>query len=79
MDEILFWRIFLVLGSLGYLGASGLFALKLLAASTGRERIIDLFIHKPIRINDKNLKHKLSIIYQHLNYMFYILSISMEN
>jgi len=34
----------LVLGSLAYLGASGLFALKLLAASTGRKRIIDFFI-----------------------------------
>ena len=34
----------LVLGSLLYLGASGLFALKLIAASTGRKRIIDLFI-----------------------------------
>ena len=40
----LFWRIFLVLGSLAYLGASGLFALKLLAAATGRKRIIDIFI-----------------------------------
>ena len=44
MDAVLFWRIFLVLGSLLYLGASGLFALKLIAASTGRKRIIDLFI-----------------------------------
>jgi hypothetical protein len=44
MDEILFWRIFLILGSLAYLGTSGLFALKLLAASTGRKRIIDFFI-----------------------------------
>ncbi len=35
---------FLVLGSLLYLGASGLFTLKLLAAATGRKRIIDLFI-----------------------------------
>ena len=44
MDLILFWRIFLILGSLMYLGASGLFTLKLIAASTGRKRIIDLFI-----------------------------------
>ena len=44
MDAILFWRIFLVLGGLLYLGASGLFTLKLLAAATGRKRIIDLFI-----------------------------------
>jgi len=44
MDAILFWRILLVLGSLAYLGASGLFALKLLAAATGRKRIIDIFI-----------------------------------
>jgi hypothetical protein len=44
MDAILFWRIFLVLGSLAYLGASGLFALKLLADATGRKRIIDIFI-----------------------------------
>ena len=44
MDLILFWRIFLILGSLMYLGASGLFILKLIAASTGRKRIIDIFI-----------------------------------
>jgi len=43
MDLILFWRVFLVLGSLLYLGASGIFTLKLLAASTGRKRILDLF------------------------------------
>ena len=33
-----------MLGSLLYLGASGLFTLKLLAAATGRKRIVDLFI-----------------------------------
>ena len=44
MDLILFWRIFLILGSLLYLGASGLFTLNLIAASTGRKRIIDIFI-----------------------------------
>ncbi len=44
MDTILFWRIFLVLGSLAYLGAAGLFTLKLIAAATGRKRIIDFFI-----------------------------------
>ena len=41
MDAIIFWRIFLVLGSLAYLGASGIFTLKLIAAATGRKRILD--------------------------------------
>ncbi|MFL2678153.1 MAG: hypothetical protein ACJ0GN_02230 [Candidatus Actinomarina sp.] len=44
MDEILFWRIFLLGGILTFLGVMGLFTLKLLAASTGRKRIIDFFI-----------------------------------
>jgi hypothetical protein len=44
MDEILFWRIFLIGGILTFLGVMGLFTLKLLAASTGRKRIIDFFI-----------------------------------
>jgi hypothetical protein len=44
MDEILFWRIFLLGGILTCLGVMGLFTLKLLAASTGRKRIIDFFI-----------------------------------
>ena len=34
MDEILFWRIFLIGGILTFLGVMGLFTLKLLAAST---------------------------------------------
>ncbi|MDC0051141.1 hypothetical protein OAJ17_00210 [Acidimicrobiaceae bacterium] len=44
MDEILFWRIFLLGGILTFLGVMGLFTLKLIAASTGRKRIIDFFI-----------------------------------
>ena len=44
MDEILFWRIFLLGGILTFLGVMGIFTLKLLAASTGRKRIIDFFI-----------------------------------
>ena len=44
MDEILFWRIFLLGGILIFLGVMGIFTLKLLAASTGRKRIIDFFI-----------------------------------
>ena len=44
MDEILFWSIFLLGGILTFLGVMGLFTLKLLAASTGRKRIIDFFI-----------------------------------
>ena len=44
MDAILFWRILLATDRKIYLGASGLFTLKLLAAATGRKRIIDLFI-----------------------------------
>ena len=44
MDEILFWIIFLIGGILTFLGVMGLFTLKLLAASTGRKRIIDFFI-----------------------------------
>lgn len=43
MDAIIFWRFFLVLGSLAYLGASGIFTLKLIAAATGRKRILDFF------------------------------------
>ena len=44
MDAIMIWRIVLVLGTLGFLGAMGIFTLKLIAASTGRKRLIDLFI-----------------------------------
>jgi hypothetical protein len=44
MDEILFWKIFLLGGILTFLGVMGIFTLKLLAASTGRKRIIDFFI-----------------------------------
>jgi len=43
VEAISFWRIFLVLGSLAYLGASGIFTLKLIAAATGRKRILDFF------------------------------------
>jgi hypothetical protein len=39
-----FWRIFLLGGILTFLGVMGIFTLKLLAASTGRKRIIDFFI-----------------------------------
>ena len=45
MDQILFWRIFLLGGILTFLGVMGIFTLKLLAASTGRKRIIDFFIN----------------------------------
>tara|TARA_B100000902_G_scaffold43716_1_gene51389 strand:+ start:17361 stop:17498 length:138 start_codon:yes stop_codon:yes gene_type:complete len=44
MDQIIFWRIILIGGSLTFLGAMGIFTLKLLAASTGRKRIIDFFV-----------------------------------
>jgi hypothetical protein len=44
MDQILFWRIFLLGGILTFLGVMGIFTLKLLAASTGRKRIVDFFI-----------------------------------
>ncbi|MDA7543530.1 hypothetical protein N9M07_00930 [Candidatus Actinomarina sp.] len=44
MDQILFWRIFLLGGILTFLGIMGIFTLKLLAASTGRKRILDFFI-----------------------------------
>ena len=44
MDQILFWRIILIGGILSFLGAMGIFTLKLIAASTGRKRLIDLFI-----------------------------------
>tara|TARA_B100000700_G_scaffold263665_1_gene300961 strand:- start:1607 stop:1744 length:138 start_codon:yes stop_codon:yes gene_type:complete len=44
MDVIIIWRIVLVLGTLGFLGTMGIFTLKLIAASTGRKRLIDLFI-----------------------------------
>ncbi len=44
MDQILFWRIFLLGGILTFLGVMGFFTLKLLAASTGRKRILDFFI-----------------------------------
>ena len=58
MDQILFWRIFLLGGILTFLGVTvatdlaiavivgvmGIFTLKLLAASTGRKRILDFFI-----------------------------------
>ena len=44
MDQILFWRIFLLGGILTFLGVMGVFTLKLLAASTGRKRILDFFI-----------------------------------
>ncbi|MBT3874307.1 MAG: hypothetical protein ACJ0F9_01395 [Candidatus Actinomarina sp.] len=44
MDQILFWRIFLLGGILTFLGVMGIFTLKLLAASTGRKRILDFFI-----------------------------------
>ncbi|MCH1415704.1 MAG: hypothetical protein ACJ0GD_04210 [Candidatus Actinomarina sp.] len=44
MDQIIFWRIFLLGGILTFLGVMGIFTLKLLAASTGRKRIIDFFI-----------------------------------
>ena len=44
MDAILIWRIVLILGTLSFLGTMGLFTLKLIAASTGRKRLIDLFI-----------------------------------
>jgi len=44
MYQILFWRIFLLGGILTFLGVMGIFTLKLLAASTGRKRILDFFI-----------------------------------
>ena len=44
MDQILFLRIFLLGGILTFLGVMGIFTLKLLAASTGRKRILDFFI-----------------------------------
>ncbi|MBC8480847.1 MAG: hypothetical protein ISQ80_01230 [Candidatus Actinomarina sp.] len=44
MDAILFWRIFLLGGILTFLGVMGIFTLKLIAASTGRKRILDFFI-----------------------------------
>jgi len=44
MDQILFWRIFLLGGILTFLGVMGIFTLKLLAASTRRKRILDFFI-----------------------------------
>jgi hypothetical protein len=44
MDQILFWRIFLLGGILTFLVVMGIFTLKLLAASTGRKRIVDFFI-----------------------------------
>jgi len=44
MDQILFWRIFLLGGILTFLGVMGIFTLQLLAASTGRRRILDFFI-----------------------------------
>ena len=44
MDQILFWRVFLLGGILTFLGVMGIFTLKLLAASTGRKRILDFFI-----------------------------------
>ena len=44
MDQILFWRIFLLGGILTFLGVMGIFTLKLLATSTGRKRILDFFI-----------------------------------
>ncbi len=44
LGTIIIWRIVLVLGTLGFLGAMGIFTLKLIAASTGRKRLIDLFI-----------------------------------
>ncbi|MDG1740881.1 MAG: hypothetical protein P8H47_05705 [Candidatus Actinomarina sp.] len=44
MDQILFWRIFLLGGILTFLGVMGIFTLKLIAASTGRKRILDFFI-----------------------------------
>jgi len=43
VDEITFWRAFLVLGSALALGGSGLFALKLLLSTTGRRKIMDIF------------------------------------
>jgi len=44
MDQIFFWRIFLLGGILTFVGVMGIFSLKLLAASTGRKRILDFFI-----------------------------------
>ena len=44
MDVLIIWRIILLLGFFGFLGIMGLFTLKLIAASTGRKRLIDLFI-----------------------------------
>ena len=44
MDVIIIWRIILLLGFFGVLGIMGLVTLKLIAASTGRKRLIDLFI-----------------------------------
>ena len=44
MDVIIIWRIILVLGTLGFLGAMGIFTIKIIAAYTGRKRLIDLFI-----------------------------------
>ena len=41
--QLFFGEFFLVLGSLAYLGASGIFTLKLIAAATGRKRILDFF------------------------------------
>ncbi len=43
MDEIAFWRVFLVFGSALALGGSGLFAIKLLLSTTGRRKIMDIF------------------------------------
>jgi|TARA_Y100000588_G_scaffold96060_1_gene104125 hypothetical protein len=44
MDQIILWRIILIGGILSFLGGMGIFTLKLLAASTGRKRILDFFI-----------------------------------
>ena len=44
MDQIILWRIILIGGILSFLAGMGIFTLKLLAASTGRKRILDFFI-----------------------------------
>ena len=44
MDQIILWRIILIGGILSFLRGMGIFTLKLLAASTGRKRILDFFI-----------------------------------
>ena len=44
MDQIILWRIILIGGILSFLGGMGIFTLKLLAASTGRKRILEFFI-----------------------------------